>query len=129
MSTWRRSASGAFKVRFTETLGFIRKLPHDLVASFRSTPEEAEDADVLIHVVDVAHGDWHQQVEVVNETLASAGLEGRLVVLALNKADLLDEPDRQQRLREASGLSFRAVTVSAVRRAGLDELTKLIGRC
>ncbi len=109
-------------IRFTDTVGFIRKLPHDLVASFRSTLEEAGDADVLLHVVDVAHHDWHEQTAVVNQTLEEAGLAGRPMVMALNKADLLDPATRERRQREAEELGFRAELVSAAHDQGLEAL-------
>jgi GTPase len=109
-------------VRFTDTVGFIRKLPHDLVASFRSTLEEAQDADVLIHVVDASHPEWLSQVHVVDETLSASGLGGRPLVMALNKADRLDEADREHRLREAEALGFPAVLVSALKDSGLEPL-------
>lgn len=71
----------------TDTVGFIRKLPHHLVASFRSTLEEAREADVLIHVIDGAHTDWEEQKEVVEEVLAELDLASRPTILAFNKRD------------------------------------------
>ena len=115
------------KVRFTDTVGFIRKLPHGLVASFRATLEEALDADVLVHVVDASHHDWEEQASVVGEVLAEAGLEGsKRVVVALNKADQLDEPDRERRLRMASERGWEAMLVSARTGAGLEGLRAAI---
>ena len=125
------STAPTARIRFTDTVGFIRKLPHDLVASFRSTLEEAGDADVLLHVVDVSHPAWREQVAVVGETLAGAGLEKQPVVLALNKADRLEAPERAQHLAEAEAMGFPSVLVSAVRREGLEalggEIAKLLG--
>ncbi|MFI5398685.1 MAG: GTPase HflX [Candidatus Binatia bacterium] len=118
----RETVVSGRKVRFTDTVGFIRKLPHGLVASFRATLEEALDAGVLLHVVDASHPDWEEQAAVVGEALDQAGLNGRRVVVALNKADRLDEPDRIHRLRAAEERGWEAVLVSAVNGTGLNDL-------
>ncbi len=110
------------RVRFTDTVGFIRKLPHGLVASFRATLEEAQDADVLVHVVDVSHPAWEEQARVVGEVLADAGLgEGRQVV-ALNKADRLGPEAGARALREAAADGHEAELVSAQTSAGVHSL-------
>ena len=75
----------------TDTVGFIRKLPHHLVASFRSTLEEAREADVLLHVVDASHPGAENQQEVVRSVLAEMGLAARPRVRVFNKTDLLDD--------------------------------------
>jgi GTP-binding protein HflX len=98
------------------------------VASFRSTLEETEDADVLVHVVDASLGEWAERVAVVNQTLEEVGLAEREVVMALNKADLLDEPTRERRAREAEEMGFRAVAVSATTGEGVAELAQLVSR-
>ncbi|MEP0773414.1 MAG: GTPase HflX, partial [Acidobacteriota bacterium] len=77
-------------VTVADTVGFIRKLPHHLVASFRSTLAEALHADVLIHVVDASHPAWAEQWRVGEEVLASLGVDPAGCVLALNKLDLLE---------------------------------------
>ena len=116
------------KVRFTDTVGFIRKLPHGLVASFRATLEEALDSDVLLHVVDAAHSDWEEQAAVVGEVLTEAGLEPtKRVIVVLNKADQLDDPDREERLRNARERGWEAVLVSAKTGTGLEELRAALG--
>jgi GTP-binding protein HflX len=84
----RRSA----RVRLIDTVGFIRKLPHHLVASFRATLEEVRRADVLLHVIDSAHPDWEEQVAVVNQVLEEFGAQGTPLVHVFNKMDLVDEP-------------------------------------
>jgi GTP-binding protein HflX len=115
------------KVRFTDTVGLIRKLPHDLVASFRATLEEALSADVLVHVVDVSHTDWEEQAAVVGEVLAEAGVgDTRRVVVALNKADKLDEADREHRLRVAQDRGWEAVLVSALKGDGVEKLSNAV---
>jgi GTP-binding protein HflX len=76
-----------FEALITDTVGFIRKLPHHLVASFRSTLEEAQEADVLLHVIDASHPDWEEQREVVLEVLQDLDLEKREKILVFNKVD------------------------------------------
>ena len=98
---------GGYRFRLTDTVGFIRKLPHHLVASFRATLEEARAADLLLHVIDASHPGWEEQVEVVESVLEEMGLydgekekreagtvapERKRVVYVFNKADLLPDP-------------------------------------
>ena len=92
---------GGYRFRLTDTVGFIRKLPHHLVASFRATLEEACAADLLLHVIDAAHPAWEEQVEVVDKELRIAecgmrsggtDLERKRVIHVFNKADLLPDP-------------------------------------
>ena len=75
------------RARVTDTVGFIRKLPHHLVASFRATLEEARAADALLHVVDASHPDWEGQLRVVEKVLAELELADRPVILVFNKID------------------------------------------
>jgi GTP-binding protein HflX len=82
-----------YRYRVTDTGGFIRKLPHHLVASFRATLEEAREADLLLHVIDASHPGWEEQAEVVEGVLEDMDLEGKRVIHVFNKADLLPEPD------------------------------------
>jgi GTP-binding protein HflX len=80
------------RARITDTVGFIRKLPHHLVASFRATLEEARAAEVLLHVVDASHPDWEGQMQVVEGVLAELGLADRPRVPVFNKIDRLSDP-------------------------------------
>ena len=90
----------AGKIRLIDTVGFIRKLPHDLVASFRATLEEATHADLLLHVIDASHPDWEEQVTVVDRALADLELNGRRVVHVFNKMDRVrDRGDFESRAR------------------------------
>lgn len=77
----------AHTVLLSDTVGFIRKLPHHLVASFRSTLDEVLEADLLLHVVDMSHALFDEQIAVVNETLESLGAGGKPVILVFNKVD------------------------------------------
>jgi GTP-binding protein HflX len=112
------------RVRLVDTVGFIRKLPHHLVASFRATLEEAAEADILLHVVDASHPQWEEQVAVVDAVLADLDLNGRgarRVVHVFNKMDCLADPDGfRQRVHEAFA---PAACVSAVQ----GEVTELVG--
>ena len=92
---------GGYRFRLTDTVGFIRKLPHHLVASFRATLEEARAADLVLHVIDAAHPAWEQQAEVVENEMQSAEFgvrsetgssERKRMIYVFNKADLLPDP-------------------------------------
>ncbi len=91
--TREMSLGNGRRLRLIDTVGFIRKLPHHLVASFRATLTEAADADFLLHVIDAAHPDWEEQVEVVEEVLASLSLNGATVLHVFNKMDRVPEPE------------------------------------
>lgn len=110
----------------TDTVGFIRKLPHDLVASFRATLEEAADADLLLHVIDGSHPMWEEQLGVVNEVLAELEMTETPVLHVFNKIDRLDEPALlalQERVRE--GVTD-AIFVSAMSDEGLEPLRRAL---
>jgi len=108
------------RVRVTDTVGFIRKLPHHLVASFRATLEEATDADLLLHVVDAAHPDWEEQIDVVNAVLADLGLAERPQLLVFNKIDAVPDPLAfAARVRE---LYPGSVTSTVMRTDGVQQL-------
>ncbi len=119
----------------TDTVGFIQKLPTQLVAAFRATLEELAEADLLLHVVDITHPDAAEQAQTVEETLAQLGLADQPRVTVLNKTDLLrgadDRPlDGLERLDEARE-SLRywrpdALLTSAVKGWGLAELLERI---
>jgi GTP-binding protein HflX len=104
-----------------DTVGFIRKLPHHLVASFKSTLEEAREADLLLHVVDVTHADFEQHIAAVREVLRDLGLGDYPVLHVFNKIDALAETGLLPRLRREYA---PAVMISAGRRIFLDELLR-----
>jgi len=105
------------RARVTDTVGFIRKLPHHLVASFRATLEEARAADVLLHVVDASHPDWEGQMRVVERVLAELDLADRPILVIFNKMDALPDPLAfAARVRE---LYPDAVTTSTMRTDGI----------
>ena len=89
----------------SDTVGFIRKLPTDLVDSFKSTLDEVREADLLLHIVDISHPDFEEQIEVVNKTLADIGAAGNPMILVFNKIDAYtyvkkDEDDLTPRTKE-----------------------------
>ncbi|NNK64161.1 MAG: GTPase HflX [Gemmatimonadetes bacterium] len=107
----------------TDTVGFIRKLPHHLVASFRSTLEEAREADVLLHVIDASHPDRDEQEEVVFEVLRALDLHERPQILVYNKTDRLTHAEEEAvRTRVRAFSSIPAVFVSAHQPETLDAL-------
>jgi GTP-binding protein HflX len=112
------------RARVTDTVGFIRKLPHHLVASFRATLEEARGADLLLHIVDASHHDWEGQMRVVERVLADLELNDRPLVPVFNKMDLVPDPEGfAKRVRE---LYPGALTVSTMRTSGLAPLKTVL---
>ncbi len=107
---------------FTDTVGFVRELPHQLVEAFRSTFEEVGDADVILHVVDGSHPDPSAQLRTVREVIAEVDAQGIPEIVAFNKADLLDDSQRLV----LHGLVPDAVFVSARTGEGIDELSRRV---
>lgn len=106
------------EVLLTDTVGFIKKLPHQLIDAFRSTLEEAARADIIVHVVDASNDAKESQMETVYETLKELGAENRTVVTVFNKIDKLSGPRLVNRDRRA----YDSVEISARTKEGLDEL-------
>ena len=105
------------EILLTDTVGFIRKLPHHLVEAFKSTLEEAKYADIIIHVADVSNPQMDGQMHVVYETLRQLGAEGKPVVTLFNKQDLLENPVRQRDFR-----ADYSIPASAKTGQGMEEL-------
>jgi len=114
---WRFRGGGA--ALLSDTVGFIRDLPHSLVASFKATLEEARQADLLLHVVDASSPDAEMQVQAVVEVLEELGLKDHPTLLVLNKADKV--PDRSY-LDVLRAHHRDSVCISAAKREGLDAL-------
>lgn len=115
----------------SDTVGFIRKLPHHLIESFKSTLDEVRESDILLHVVDAAHPFHNNQIEVVSKTLNEIGAGDIPTILVLNKVDLLKGQDPSIDLvalrNYYSELGFKkTVFVSAVTRENMDELRNAI---
>ncbi|MDY7093773.1 MAG: GTPase HflX [Acidobacteriota bacterium] len=119
----RRGALDPYHVViFADTVGFIRKLPHHLVSSFRSTLEEITEADLVLHVVDRSHPAWEDQLRVADEVLDDLGVEREKTLVVFNKVDRL-EADHAPTAAEAGR---NAVAVSALTGEGLDDLRQCI---
>ncbi|HEX7064947.1 MAG TPA: GTPase HflX [Bacillales bacterium] len=102
----------------TDTVGFVRNLPHHLVKAFRSTLEEVTEADLLIHVVDYSNPEYQQHIEVTNETLKELGVKDIPVLYACNKSDLTD--------CEWPKVENDCVYLSAKSKVGVDQLLQVI---
>lgn len=111
------------RVLLSDTVGFIRDLPHNLVASFRSTLEEARHADLLLHVVDASHPAAEQQIKTVNQVLEEIGIDGSQAVLVFNKVDAVEDMSFLDVLRRKHP---QAVSVSALFKTGFDQLTAVV---
>ncbi|MDF2986110.1 MAG: GTP-binding protein hflX [Eubacterium sp.] len=104
----------------SDTVGFISKLPHELIKAFRSTLEEVKTADLLLHVVDSSNHNFLQQIEVTNETLKQIGADTIPTILVFNKADLTDVT--------VPCIKDGRVYISAKMNSGIEELVQLIGK-
>ena len=126
----------------TDTVGFIRKLPHDLVESFKSTLDEVREADLLVHVVDISHPTFEDQIYVVEKTLQELNTEGKPTILVFNKIDAFsyipkEEDDLTPKTREnisleelkntwMSKLQENCIFISAHKRDNIDEFKSLL---
>ncbi|MEW5719808.1 MAG: GTPase HflX [Chloroflexota bacterium] len=115
---------------FTDTVGFIQKLPTQLVAAFRATLEEITEADVLLHVLDASHPNAREQARAVEETLEEIGAGGKPMVVALNKMDKATRDQgsgiRQQVTQDEFERDGNAARISALKGQGLDALLALV---
>jgi GTP-binding protein HflX len=135
-----------------DTVGFIRKLPTDLVDSFKSTLDEVREADLLVHVVDISHPDFEEQIRVVEKTLADLGCADKPVMLVFNKIDAytwtpqdeddLTEPTKEnvslddlkrtwmakteELSRQSEGFVPTPLFISARQRENIDELREVL---
>jgi GTPase len=120
---------GGSEALFSDTVGFIQKLPTQLVAAFRATLEEIVEADVLLHVLDATHANMREQAHAVEETLEEIGASGKPVVTALNKIDKLAATEQQRNsaaenrvTQDAFLRDAHAVSISALKGQGLEEM-------
>lgn len=121
-TTRKVNMHGGREVLFTDTVGFIQKLPTQIVAAFRATLEEIGEADMLLHVVDVTHPNMLAQMDAVEDTLAELEVDHLPMVIALNKADMLHD----RSVLDDLDLVAPAAVVSARTGQGLEELLTLI---
>ena len=111
-------------ILLTDTVGFIRKLPHHLVASFRATLEEVKEADLLLHVIDASHPTWEEQRVVVEGVLGDIGVTGKPVLHVFNKIDRLPENELLPLESRIANLIPDSVFVSSVVPDGLEPLRR-----
>ncbi len=134
-TTVRKVVFGQMPFLLSDTVGFIRKLPHHLVESFKSTLDEVRESDLLLHVVDVAHPQFEDQIRTVQQTLAELGAAQKTTIMVYNKIDLYRERyfdallDAQTRRELECELADRlqntfgeGVFISALTREGIDAL-------
>jgi GTP-binding protein HflX len=125
-----------------DTVGFIRKLPHDLVESFKSTLDEVRESDILLHVVDISHGNFEEQVKIVNETLQEIGVSNKKMIMVFNKIDAYEYIEKEEddlspvtvanytleELRKSwlARNPVEAIFISAKKKENIDELKDLL---
>ena len=140
-TTVRKVVFGRMPFLLSDTVGFIRKLPHHLIESFKSTLDEVRESDVLLHVVDMAHPQYEDHIKTVQETLQSLGVDNKRHILVFNKLDLyreryfddlLDEEGREEVMREliqktkTQYVDCEVVFISAVKKENIGELRNVL---
>ena len=142
-TTVRKVVIGNLPFLLSDTVGFIRKLPHDLVESFKSTLDEVRESDLLVHIVDVSHPNFEDQIKVVDETLRELGSSEKPLIIIFNKIDAFsytvkDEDDLTPVLKEnyslsdlkkswmASDKNHQTVFISALTKENVEELRGLL---
>jgi len=139
-TTTRKIVYGNTPFLLSDTVGFIRKLPHHLVESFKSTLDEVREADILLHVVDIAHPNYEEQMGVVNKTLQELNSFDKPIIVIFNKMDLyekntfdewLEETTKEEILKDLKErwqqqTSGNAIFISALERTNIDVLRHTI---
>ena len=141
-TTVRKVVIGNLPFLMSDTVGFIRKLPHQLVERFKSTLDEVREADILLHVVDISHPEFEDHINVVNETLAEIGARDKQIILVFNKIDAYtyvkkDEDDLTETTQEnwslddlkgswMSKMGEDCIFISATKKDNIDELRDLL---
>jgi GTPase len=141
-TTVRKVVIGNLPFLLSDTVGFIRKLPHSLVESFKSTLDEVRESDILLHVVDISHPGFEDQIGVVNQTLAEIGVKDKPVYIVFNKMDAYqyirkDEDDLTPATKENMSLAdlkntwmaksnINCIFISAREKENMEELKQLL---
>lgn len=145
-STVRKIVLNGIPFLLTDTVGFIRKLPTKLIESFKSTLDEIREADILLHVVDISHSSYDEQIDIVNSTLTDIGAADKPTILVFNKIDLYKpELIEEENLLEAEDSPYddvaqltglkktyigkdhaKTIFISAAKRENMDELRKML---
>ncbi|MFH1160981.1 MAG: GTPase HflX [bacterium] len=106
----------------SDTVGFIRKLPHTLIESFKSTLDEVRESDILIHVVDSSHPDYEEQIDVVKQTLVEIGASDKPTIMVFNKIDVVPLPENIWIARE----NVPSVFISATEKSHIDSFREIL---
>jgi GTP-binding protein HflX len=141
-TTVRKVVYESIPFLLSDTVGFIRKLPHDLIESFKSTLDEVREADILIHVIDISHPNFEDQINVVNQTLVDIGATDKQTLMVFNKIDAYhyvpkDDDDLTPSTREnvsleelkrswVSKMDGTCIFISATKRTNIDELREIL---
>ncbi|WP_422360687.1 GTPase HflX [Reichenbachiella sp.] len=130
-STVRKVVINTIPFLLSDTVGFIRKLPHNLIESFKSTLDEVREADVLLHVVDISHPSFEEHMQVVNDTLQELGAADKETIVVYNKIDQLTTPGEEDNFDFVAGIDTTAknktnIFISAVKKTNTSELKKVI---
>jgi len=120
-TTRNLSLESGQQILLTDTVGFIRKLPHHLIESFRSTLEEAKYSDIILHVVDSSNSDVDRQMHIVYETLNKLGIQDKIIITAFNKQDKLEEDQISKDFK-----ADHTIKISAKTGMDVDKLLELI---
>jgi GTP-binding protein HflX len=124
-TTRRVELPGGYQALFTDTVGFIQKLPTELVAAFRATLEEISESDLLLHLVDITHRNAQAQAEAVYQTLAEIEADHIPILTVLNKIDCLEDPEKARKIL----VSYpNAVAISALKGVGIVDLLKEVSK-
>ena len=135
-STVRKVVIDQIPFLLSDTVGFIRKLPHHLIESFKSTLDEVSESDILLHVVDFSHPLYHEQMEVVNQTLSELGAADKPQIVVYNKIDQIqpeegeeivgDLNDYFESKRLMNGKQKNTVYISATKKVNVEQLKEMI---
>ena len=137
-TTVRKVVIGNLPFLLSDTVGFIRKLPTQLIEAFKSTLDEVREADILVHVVDISHSDYEEQMEVVDKTLKDISAADKPIFVVFNKIDaykyeeydefsLQPKTDRNLSLEEVkykwiNDKKIPCIFISAIKKEGIDKL-------
>ena len=137
-TTVRKVVIGNLPFLLSDTVGFIRKLPHHLIESFKSTLDELRDADILVHVADISHPNFEEQINVVNQTLSDLKAANKPILLVFNKVDAYtyihkDDDDLTPRKKEhltfeelknswMANYQYKTLFISATKKTNIEEL-------
>ena len=141
-TTVRKVVIGNLPFLLSDTVGFIRKLPHDLVESFKSTLDEVRESDILLHIIDISHAAFEDQIETVQQTLAEIGVSDKRIITVFNKTDAFTSVEKEaddlspeskenitlEMLQETwmAKLNQPAIFISALKKTHLEDFRRLL---